>query len=361
MISFWVPAAEAFAIEEFIAQRAPELGERLRVCPYESLAETVRVTRGAHLFTALDQLGPGGRETVTALYDQIRERCPGSLVLNDPRRVLGRYDLLAAMHRAGINEHQARRAREPLEGARYPVFIREETGHDGALTGLLGNPKDVARALRSLRFRGHRADNLLVVEFADVSDAGGVYRMAAAIRIGERIIPSFLIRGTEWMLKWGQCDKSEAALRELLDNLERNPHEAWVRRICEQAGVEYGRLDYGIRGETLRVWEINVNPTVGPGRGPKPAPLAPEAEAIWARARVLYARTITDAFTALDPDSERGEVEVRLPVAAAARARSELAAGRQRAARLGVMRRLYAHPVFGMPFRALYSWLLPRP
>lgn len=360
MINYWVNAAGAFGIEEFIAQRAPELAQRIRVCTYESLTAEVRVTRGAHIFTALDQLTPAGREAIITLYDQLAEHCPGDPLLNDPRRVVGRYRLLKAMHDAGINAFRVRRAGESLDGARFPVFVREETGHDGALTGLLHDSRAVAAALRSLRMRGHRSANLLVAEFCDVSDAEGKFRMAAAFTVGGRIIPAFLIRGTRWMLKWDQSDKDEGAMQELVEQIEGNPHEAWTRRVFDLAGVDYGRLDYGVNGSTLQVWEINVGPTPGPSRGPAPPPLAPAPEALWARGRMFYTKAMERAFAALDPEISQEQVVIRLAPSLVERMHAESARMRRRRTTLRFLRTIYGHQIIGKPFRALYSWLVPR-
>jgi len=360
VINYWVDAAGAFGIEEFIAQRAPGLAQRIRVCTYESLTAELRVTRGAHIFTALDQLTPAGREAIIALYDQLAQHCPGDPLLNDPRRVLGRYRLLMAMHDAGINGFRVRRAGESLDGARFPVFVREETGHDGALTGRLDDSRAVAAALRSLRLRGYRSDNLLVVEFCDVSDAEGKFRMATAFTVGGRIIPAFLLRGTGWMLKWDQSDKDEGAMRELVDHIEGNPHEAWARRVFELAGVDYGRLDYGVKGSTLQVWEINIGPTPGPSRGPAPPPLAPASEALWTRGRVFFAKAMERAFAALDPGISQEQAVIRLAPSLVERMHGESAARRKRQSTLRFLRSIYGHQTIGKPFRVLYSWLAPR-
>ena len=357
MINYWVDAAGAFGIEAFIAQRAPDLGRRIRVCHYEALTADLEVTRGAHIFTALDQLGPGGHATVAELYDRLAQHCPADPLLNDPRRVLLRYPLLKTLHDSGINGFQARRAGESLGGVRFPVFIREASGHDGALTGLLHDAKAVSAALRSLRMRGFRGDNLLVVEWCDVSDAQGTFRMAAAFRVGNRIIPAFQIRGSRWMLKWEHGEKDVAAMRELVDLVEGNPHESWARRVFDLAGVSYGRLDYGVKGSALQAWEINTGPTPGPNPGPPPPPLGPGAEELWVHGRMYFTRAMERAFAELDPEISQERVRIRLDPMLVARMHAERAGARRREARLGLLRAIYGHQTLGKPFRALYSWL----
>jgi hypothetical protein len=42
-------------------------------------------------------------------------------------------------------------------------------------------------------------------------------------------------------------------------------HEAQVREVFGIAGIEYGRIDYGVCGDKIQVWEINTNPDLNPG------------------------------------------------------------------------------------------------
>jgi len=361
VISFWVNAAGSWAMEEYLARRAPDLMDRVRLCTYESLTPDLEVTGGAHIFSALDQLGAGGRAAVAALHDRLSERFPADRLLNHPRRVARRYELLTKLFDAGINGFRAHRAAEGLEAVRFPVFVREESGHSGALTALLGSRREIARALRALRARGYRVADLLVVEFCDVSDSEQRFRMASACKVGEHIVPAFLISGRNWMLKWNESDHGEQAMQENLDYLLGNPHEAWLRRIFALAAVDYGRIDYGVRGGTLQVWEINLNPTIGPTPGAAPAALAPQLEALRQHGLRVYHSAMQKAFRALDPAVDHARVVVRLDPALLARMRAEAGRTKRRGAALRFLDAVYRHPKIGWPFRAAYSWLLPRP
>ena len=55
---------------------------------------------------------------------------------------------------------------------------------------------------------------------------------------------------------------SDAVISEENAYLDANPHESELREIFELADIEYGRIDYGIKGGRIQVWEINTNPTV---------------------------------------------------------------------------------------------------
>ena len=361
MISFWVTEAGTFGMKEYIARRVPRLGELLQIRTYESITPDLELPRGTHIFGSLCQLSPDGRELVALLHDRLREAAPEIRVLNDPRRVWRRFELLDRMQESGVNQFRAYRAAAPLEVIeRFPVFVRQESGHNGPLTGLLHTQRALASALRSLRARGLPLDDLLVVEFRDLADEEGVVRMASVFKIGARLIPAFQLRGRHWMLKWTDSDHDEPAMREFLRFVCDNPHCDWIRGIFEQAGVEYGRMDYGICGDTLQVWEINLNPTPGPSPGPDPPPLEPELEAMLQEGRRVYNEAMLRAFSELDADASGGNVRIRLDPEKVERMQDDLRRVQRRRARLGLLQSLYRRPALGWPIRAAYSWLVPR-
>lgn len=360
MISFWVHEAGSFGIEAYLAKRAPTLIPRVAIRHYDRLTNVPSVLDGAHIFAALDQLPPAGRDVVAGLADAIAAAHPGVRLLNDPRRVLRRLALLEQARAAGINGFRAFPARQAAAAERWPVFVREESGHNGALTGLLRSRRELDRALFALRARGRRLDELLVVEFHDVADDRGWIHSAAAYRMGDAIVPVHLLRGRHWVLKWEDADHSEEAMSEHLGYVQQNPHEAWVRRAFDLAGIEYGRIDYGVRGEDLALWEINLNPTPGPtpGRGPVPIPAASEALVQESR-RHFHAR-FEPAFRALDPDQRDGSATVRLDPGPLATMHAGLARTRRRERLFTLLRTLYAGRGPGRLLRAAYRRLVPR-
>ncbi len=359
MISFWVNDAGTFGMKEYIARRLPRLGELLQIHTYESLRPDLDLPRGTHIFGALCQLSPAGRQVVAMLYDRLREAAPEIRLLNDPRRVWRRFELLERMYAAGINQFRAYRASQADTIERFPVFVRQESAHEGALTGQLWTPKELAAALRSLRARGLPLDDLLVVEFRDMADRDGVIRMASVFKIGERLIPAFQVRGRRWVLKWNHGDQDEPAMREFLRYVCENPHAAWARDVFDRAGIDYGRMDFGVCGDTLQVWEINLNPTPGPSPGPEPAPLEAGLETMLQDGRRVYNAAMLEAFSAL-ADCDRGSVKVRLEPALVDQMQNDLWRMQRRRARLGLLQSLYRSPALGWPIRAAYAWLVPR-
>jgi hypothetical protein len=260
----------------------------------------------------------------------------------------------------GINTFKAQRAAEASVAVRFPVFVREESNHNGALTGLLTSRRELERALLALRARGFPLTDLLIVEFCDLSDAEGVFRTASAVRLGEHIIPVHLLSGRRWMLKWDESDHGERAMQENLEYVLGNPHRAWIRRIFDLAGVDFGRIDYGIRGDTLQAWEINTNPTLGPPRGPEPLPFAPKPEALLQESRVFFHTALRGAFQELDATTGGARVTVGIDPVLIARMRAEEAVVERQRKVLGVLHRIYSLPLIGRLFRAGYSRFLPR-
>ena len=361
MITFWVSDAGSFGIEEYLALRAPQLAGRVQVRRYESLTPELELDTGAHIFSALDQLTPAGREAVTILHDRLAPSCAPELLLNNPRKFRRRGDLLRMFFEAGINTFNAYRVTDSFDAIRYPVFVREESEHNGAVTGLITGRRDLVRALRALRGRGFRSANLLIVELCDLSDPEGLFHTASAFKVGEYIVPAHLLRGRHWMLKWTESDHGEQALRENLEFVTGNPHGEWLRRIFALAGIDYGRIDYGVRGDTLQVWEINTNPTLGPPRQPPAVPLAPGLEALLMEARTTLRAGLLKGFQSLDSGADTGTATVRLEPRLISRIRAETVRAGRRASLVRFLQRLYSGPMIGKLFRRIYARLLPRP
>jgi hypothetical protein len=358
VITFWVNAAGSFGIEQYIATRAHHLAGRFEVRCYEQLTPELTAGTGGHIFAALDQLTPSGRRAVVALHDQLAACLPPGRILNDPSRVPGRSVLLQRLFEAGVNRFAVYPAGQAAAVRRFPVFVREDARHNGPLTGLLPDAPALSRALRRLRLRGHRLAELLIVEFCDLADPEGMTRAGSAFRVGDAVVPAHLLRGRSWMLKWSYSEHGEEAMEEHRQFVFSNPHQAWVRGIFELAGVEYGRLDYGVRGEVLQAWEINTNPTLGPSRSPV-QPYAPPIEALLVQARTVHHDALRAAFQALDVGQDSERVTVRIAPALLTAMRSESRNAARRRAVFGALHRLFRLPVLGRLARAGLTRLAP--
>ena len=103
------------------------------------------------------------------------------------------------------------------------------------------------------------------------------------------------------MQKAEASDVDEEHWHENLAYIESNPHEAWLRETFARAGIDYGRIDYGLLGDRPQVWEINLNPTLcrnpaDPARRQLPDSLARLREQV----REAFHVRLRAAFAALD-------------------------------------------------------------
>jgi hypothetical protein len=261
MIYYLVSPQGYSAIQSFALSWGPAPESRIRLMRYDDLAKVKTLASGVYVFSDLERLSPVEIGLARHVWETLSGAGPGVRLLNNPSRVLCRYDLQRRLYEMGINRFRAVRATEPLRTLRYPVFVREEHEHTGNLTPLIGHPDDLNRRLRSLRLKGYRLRDLLVIEFCDTSDQHGIFRKYSAIRVGDIILPRHLLFSRKWNLKRPDLD-GPSLDREKEDYLEGHPHRDWLRAIFDTAGIEYGRIDYSFLGKDPQVWEINTNPTV---------------------------------------------------------------------------------------------------
>ncbi|HEU4616105.1 MAG TPA: hypothetical protein VFS15_28605, partial [Kofleriaceae bacterium] len=324
----------SFSIRSYLASDGRTLAERMRIVSYDELAHAHRLPLGTWLFTELDQLDAPRRELAMRLAERLGAEQAGVRLMNDPRRVLLRTELLRAAHRARINEHRAWPAQDVLFGARarartadsptvaaealrYPVFIRFADRHDGNLSSLLDTPRDVANGLATLAASGIRRRELLVVEFTETKDVHGVYRKFSAFNVGGRILAKALEQSRDWMVKSESRIHDRVRADQELAYCKTNPHEAWIREMFALARIDYGRIDYGMLADRPQLWEINTNPTIGRANRDKPRP--PEAieyRSMIAPARAAFYEQFEQAWATVDtPTPDSSSIDIALPSA----------------------------------------------
>lgn len=304
MIHYLVREQHAHTMRGFLKHWVPELRAHVEVLPYEDVFRRRELPPGVHVFSDIERLRPSERRLAADLADRID--AAGSRVLNHPRDVLTRHALHAALYEAGINRFRSHRRIDPRR-MRWPIFLRTEREHDGALTDLLHGPRDLAAALLRLAANplALRA-GLLAVEFEDTRDAAGLYRKYSVLRIGERFIPRHILVSRHWMLKVADVVDANT-LRDEEAYFCDVPEMQQIREIFALAHIDYGRIDYVRHAGRLVVWEINTNP----GHTPRRAKLHPDRIASQEReiARVAL------ALVALD-----GETQASAPIVAFGRA-----------------------------------------
>ena len=291
MIYYLVTAEHSYTMESYLQSWGRKLIDRIQLLFYEELPKLRRLPAGTYIFSDLERLSPQQKAFAAEVWKQLAATGNGVRLLNHPMRCVLRYQLLQALHESGQNDFRAVRATEARALDRFPVFIREENEHTGNINGLLRNQDEVDEALANLVTQGYSLDSLLVIEFCETSDSTGVYRKYAAFMVGGTIVPRTLIFGHDWCLKVTDLG-TEEMLREERDYREQNPDEPWLRKMFNLAGIDYGRIDYGLLGNKPQVWEINTNPMV--------LLLPKEYTPVHLPAQKEFARCIIPAFEALD-------------------------------------------------------------
>ena len=279
MIHFLVPATQERGIQDYLDVFGAPLRDEFRILHYEDLANQTEFPRGTYVLSALDQLNPANAKLLTEIYAQLKD-APGIRFLNNPAKTLQRFDLLTELNRRGMNEFGAVRANSVRNDLRYPVFLRNERLHEGALSPLLNSEREIRQAIGRALVQGHKLKDLLIVEFCDTANEAGYYRKYAAFVVGRKVIPRSLNYGREWMLKHSQTEFTMPMVQEELEFVSQNPHKQQLLEIFELANVEYGRIDYAIKNGRVQTWEINLNPTIGRGLRPPSKKLPPELDAV---------------------------------------------------------------------------------
>ena len=359
MISFWVDQPGACLIENYRKARGLPIADRFAVRVYQWQEPCLEVPAGPHIFSALDQLTDGQREAIGELYDQLVALQPGIRVLNDPRRCLLRPALLGALADAGLNSFRVYAVAQARTIERFPVFVREAHGHSGNLTPLLGSPQAVRRALRGLRLRGFRSSDLLIVEFCDTADPQGLFRKYAAFKVGDTVVAAHQMAGTHWLVKSENNRRSMELALEGVAYSEHNPHEAWIRNVFALAGIDYGRIDYGVLNGRPQAWEINLNPTIGRAIGAGNEPMDPEVAAVVRRGSDAWHHRLRQAFLALDTEAGGTPLRLDLEPGLLERIRREQRRAQGRQFAWSSLGKLYRHPRIGAPLRALAKRWFP--
>jgi len=317
VIHFVVTEKGSFSIRGYLTEDGIALAGRMRVVLYKELARMRRLPLGTWVFTEPDQLDAPRRELATLVAERLAAGGAGVRILNDPRQVRLRADLLRAAHDAGVNEHRAWPATDvPLDSLRYPVFVRFANEHIGNLTPVLHSPPSLAEALASLAADGMPRSELLVVEFADTKDAHGIYRKYSAYNVGGTIIAKALEQSRDWMVKWDHRVFDRQRADEELAYCEASPHEEWIREMFRLARIDYGRIDYGVLRGKPQLWEINTNPTIGrgPNRDKIRKPEVIEYKKMIASARATFYERFADAWRAIDtPTEDTASIDVTVP------------------------------------------------
>jgi hypothetical protein len=299
MIHFLVPAAEHVLIKDYLDVHGKSLRDNIRILHYEDLAQPREFIRGTYVLAALDRLTPAIAQLLFEMHQQLKQ-IDGIRFLNHPRKTLQRFELLSELSLRGRNDFRAVRASMDLKSLRFPVFLREERLHEGAISPLLNSFSELRQAIGRALVQGHKLKNLLVVEFCDTANEEGFYRKYGAFVVGTRVIPRSLNYGRHWMLKHSQTEFTMPMVREELEYVSQNPHQQQLLEIFNLAQVEYGRIDYSLKDGKVQTWEINLNPTIGRGLRPRSRIIAADLDAVRDEVRHCFYEGFERAWREVD-------------------------------------------------------------
>jgi len=302
VIHFLSPAAQDDTVKEYLGFYGRALQDKIRILHYEDLVQRNEFATGTYVLSALDQLSPGQAQLAQSLYEQLTQAGLG--VLNHPLNTLQRYELLLTLKQAGKNDFTAIRATDDFNNLRYPVFLREESLHEGAISPLLKSESEIRAALGRAIIQGHHLKNLLIVEFCDTTDEAGFYRKYAAFVVGKRIIARSLNYGRDWMLKHAGTEFTLPMIEEEIEFVKKNPHRDQLAEIFELAQVEYGRIDYAIKNGRVQTWEINLHPTIGRGLRPPTGAISPELNKVREEVKLCFYEGFNQAWREVDLNTE---------------------------------------------------------
>jgi hypothetical protein len=316
MIHYLVTRDHAYTTRNFLADWAPDLAPRFIPTAYETLALRRQIPTGVYIFSDLERFSPAFEQLAVLVWEAL-ERHGGCVLLNHPKRVTSRVELLRRLHSLGKNDFAVYPADDDLTAVRFPVFLRRlepALVHAGPQSTLLHSQAELSAELNRLRAAGIRPSNVLIVEFCDTRCDDGRFRKYSAFRVKNRIVPRHVLHSMQWVQKYPDIVDA-AAIQEESDFLDSNPHAAGLLEIFDLAGIDFGRIDYAMREGRIITWEINTNPNVIARKVEVPALRQP----MQAKFISLFRTALLDISQI--PPSGRVRIDVPKPLKAALKVR----------------------------------------
>jgi hypothetical protein len=257
VITFLTTERHRYTLSNYL-EAVPEQATDFSSISYRELLHAGRqVGSGAVIFADIERVPANAIDRVVQLWQSLRAD-PTRPMLNHPTRSMKRYELLRDRYAKGLNAFNVYRLGGGEQPKQWPVFVRNENEHDGPLSGLLRDAKELQEYARNTPAEPEQSK--LVVEFCDTRDERRVTRKYSAFRVGDTIVPRHVFFSSRrWSIKEQDLVTPEF-LAEEQHYLDTNPHQAQLHEIFDAAGIEYGRIDYSFKGSSLQVWEINTNP-----------------------------------------------------------------------------------------------------
>lgn len=255
MIFFVTRQYHDYTVANFLQTWARSLIGKVAILSYEECAFATRLHRGVYVFTDFERMRPEQHELARLMAGQLARA--GCRVLNHPDHVLDRVSLQKELFAAGMNSFNAYLDTDDLTQVRFPCFVRRVSAHEGRVSELLHSREELLAEIRRRRAAGE--NDLMITERIEVRSADGLYRKYGVFRCGDALAPRHVYFSQNWVQNFSDL-VDDAKVGEEAEFVEANPHAEQVRRVFELAGVDYGRIDYGIVNGRVQTWEINTNP-----------------------------------------------------------------------------------------------------
>jgi hypothetical protein len=274
MIRILLTRAHSYTIQHYLESWGRDVRNCVKTLCYEDLAFGHHLKPGTYIFADLERLDEAQLDFAKHIWRTLAARPESYRLLNDPSKVLRRYELLKALHANGTNTFEAYRLNNGRLPQKFPLFLRRESEHDGAISPLLNSREEMDRAVDELTSKGVPRGDLLAVEYCETGDAEGVYRKYSAFRVGDRLLARHALFSRKWVVKLAD-ETHDQWVEEERQYLQAHPHAEELRKVYELANIDYGRVDYSLLNGKIQVWEINTNPNItsapmhiAPGRLP---------------------------------------------------------------------------------------------
>lgn len=249
-----------FTIELYLEVIRPAINFPAHVISYDEAARIPSFKDAVVIFCDIERFPPDKLSIPRDLYNHVAAQQPRR-VLNNPWKVLQRFELLKSLQQAGINSFNIHRA--PLNGQelRYPVFIRNELDHCGPVSKLIDNETELQNQLKTAKPIKPAPFKPMIVEYCDARSTHGRYHKYGAFYLWNTVVPRHLFFSNHWMVK-GTTDQLPEDAGKENDYISNNHFAEQLAAAFRIANIEYGRADFVATPRGIEVFEINTNPTV---------------------------------------------------------------------------------------------------
>lgn len=261
MIYYITKARNSQTISSFLNTWGKDLRKKVKIIPHEKLIRKKIIAHGTYIFSDLDLLDEKQLVCIQKIIDQVKKYPESFQTLNEPFVSLDRIQLLNKLNESDINSFRCYPLKQKPKKVNFPVFIRKGKGHKGKLSDLVNDEHDLEAKLDEAKNEGLQEDDIIITEFIETADEDKIYRKYSAFIVGGTVIPRHIFFSNRWMVKGAKLTE-QYMIDEELEFVKNNPHNSFLKKVFEIAGIRYGRVDYSLRNGRPVIWEINSNPMI---------------------------------------------------------------------------------------------------